>query len=61
MDLLNNLLSHETIQNITMIYIPQHDKEDEYIYLPNENGHHMVKSFYLIDQDHRFSKGLEPF
>lgn len=39
-DMLNSLFSLEIVRNIDKIYVPRNNEEDEYIWLPNENGIH---------------------
>lgn len=61
LELLKSLFDDESISNIMKIYLPQNQVEGEFIWIPNNRGTHFVKTFYLKDQDARFSKGKEEF
>ncbi|PKH47875.1 hypothetical protein CRG98_050412 [Punica granatum] len=52
--LIRNLFEQDTVDNILKIHLSQEDYEDSTLWTPNTSGKHSVKSFYLVDQNHRF-------
>lgn len=60
-DMLHSLFDQNTINNILHIKLTQQDNEDQYLWLPSKNGNHSVKSFYLLDQQHRLNQTNQEF